>query len=153
MGRSKKQICKSGDICLIPLLDGSYLMGQVLEPQPDLLNSLSCALFDQRSDGRTWPGPDLDRLFSTLFTTPDLLDSGHWKVGATFPVHVPRDAFPGERAQKAGLNRRVIGSGIVIDFANAYCGLAPWDDWHNPSYLDGLLLSPDLKPQMLLFKS
>ena len=31
--------------------------------------------------------------------------------------------------------------------------LAPWDDWHDPFYLDKLLLSPDKKPKNVILKS
>lgn len=30
---------------------------------------------------------------------------------------------------------------------------APWDDWHDPEYLDKLLISPDKKPENLIYKN
>jgi len=33
-------------------------------------------------------------------------------------------------------------------------GLHPWDAWHDPNYMDGLLLHPGLKPHhRLVYKS
>ena len=36
------------------------------------------------------------------------------------------------------------GSAIIDDLLS-YFSLAPWDDWHDPEYLDKLLISPDKK--------
>jgi hypothetical protein len=48
----------------------------------------------------------------------------------------------------------VHGSGILNEFVNAFYGLTPWDDWHDPYYLDHLLVSPEKKPvQRLVYKS
>jgi hypothetical protein len=154
MPKRKKQDWKPGDCFLIPLADASYLVGQVLAAEPSVLNSLSCALFDQRSDGETPPRPDLDRLFATLLTTRDLIDSGDWKIFAAHPVEVPRAKFPFEGLRRRGfVGAKVIGSGIVNDLANAFCGLALWDDWADPNYLDRLLLDARLKPTRLLYKN
>lgn len=154
MGRSKKQPWKSGDCFLIPLKDGTFLVGQVLSAEPSVLNSVGCALFDQRSDGQTLAQPSLKSLFSILLTTRDLLDAGEWKILAAFPVEVPREKFPFEALRSSGfVGAKVTGSANVAEFANAFCGLAPWDDWANPNYLDQLLLSPELKPKSLVFKA
>jgi len=45
------------------------------------------------------------------------------------------------------------GAGIVNEFLNAYYALRAWDDWYDPAYFDGLLLSPEKKPTRLMFKS
>lgn len=153
MGRSRKQPWKSGDCFLIPLKDGTFLIGQVLSAEPEALNSVGCALFDQRSDGQTLVQPRLANLFSLLLTTRDLLDAGEWKILATFPVEVPRKRFPFEALRSSGfVGAKIIGSGIVAEFANAFCGLVPWDDWADPNYLDQFLLGPELKPKTLKFK-
>lgn len=86
-------------------------------------------------------------------TTRDLLDSGEWKILATHPVEVPRSKFPFETLRRKGfIGATVTGSGNINEFANAFCALVPWDDWADPSYLDRLLLSPELKPKNLIFK-
>ncbi len=93
-------------------------------------------------------------MFSLLFTTRDLLDSGDWKVVTNTPIELPRKRLPYEDLRSSGfIGAKVIGSRIVAEFANAYCALAPWNDWHDPNYLDRLLLSPDLKPKTLVFKA
>ena len=45
------------------------------------------------------------------------------------------------------------GIPIEDDFIKAYFSLAPWDDWHDPEYLDKLLISPDKKPENLIYKN
>ncbi len=151
---SKKQQWKSRDCFLVPLKDTTFLVAQVLRAEPTLLNSVSCALFNRRTESSAPPKPSVGSLFSTLFTTRDLLDLGEWRVFAAYPVEVPREIFPFEPLREAGwVGAKVIGSRTVNSFANAYCGLELWDDWHDPNYLDRLLLSPELKPQTLMLKA
>ena len=45
------------------------------------------------------------------------------------------------------------GIPIEDDFIKAYFSLAPWDDWHDTEYLDKLLISPDKKPENLIYKN
>ena len=151
--RASKQTWKPGDCFLVPLADKSYLIGQVLAAEPKVLNSLSCALFDQRSDGEVLPRPDIGRIFSTILTTRDLIDSGVWEIRGSYPVEVPRKIFPFEKLRSKGfVGAKVIGSGIVNEFANAFCGLSPWDAWADPNYLDRLLLDTKLKPERLTYE-
>jgi len=154
MGKIKsRQMWKEGDCFLIPLSDGNGLMGQVLATEQSVLNSVSCALFHHIMSSQECPPPELDRLFSALFTTRDLLDSGRWKVVASYPVPVPREKFPFEELrQNRFVGAKVVGSKNVEEFVNAFCGLTIWDDWADPNYLDRLLISPDVKPKNLLYK-
>ena len=62
-------------------------------------------------------------------------------------------AHPCEPLRASGfIGATITGSGIVDDFVNAFHGLAPWDDWHDPRYLDTLLLDPSKKPRGLVYK-
>lgn len=143
----------AGDWFGIPLSDGSRLLGQVLSAEPVVLNSVSCALFDQRFQDVA-PPPEVKCLFTALLTTRDLLDSGHWTVVGAGPIDVPRDRYPYESLRSSAfVGAKVIGSGNVAEFANAYCGLTPWDDWADPLYLDHLLISPDKKPAVVVYKN
>ena len=56
-----------------------------------------------------------------------------------------------EQGNIIGINTE--GSAIIDDFIKAYFSLAPWDDWHDPEYLDKLLISPDKKPENLIYKN
>jgi hypothetical protein len=150
----QQQSWNPGDCFLIPLKDGTFLIAQILAAETAVLNSVSCALFDQRSDGKNLDRPNPAKLFSTVLTTRDLLDSGDWKILATVAVEVPREKFPFEALREIDfVGAKVIGSRNINEFANAFCGLVPWDDWADPAYLDRLLLSTDLKPKNLMFKA
>ena len=146
-----------GDVVTIGLLDGTYVLAQVLGREPEVLNSATMAFFDRRFDERQPTAglepPKFKDAFSVLFVTRDLLDAGRWQVVARCPVDVPPHALPYASLRSKGwVGAKVIGSGIVEEFVNAYYGLRPWDDWHDPSYLDGLLVSPERKPDRLVYK-
>jgi hypothetical protein len=92
-----------------------------------------------------------DKLVSTQFTTPDLLNSGIWALVAQFaPKHLERMTWlPAlERAHFVGATVR--GSGIMMEFLDAFYGLRAWDDYADPAYFDKLLLTQDKKPSRLI---
>ncbi len=156
MGR-KKQAWGTGDVFVVETSDGRYAVGQIVGREAGALNSASVAFFDQRCD-RPEDAPDLplalDRVISVVFSTRDLLDSWTWRVVGNQPVTVPKRLLPHEATRASGwTGAKVIGSGILRQFLDAYFGLAPWDDWHDPTYLDRLLLSPDKKPKDLILKA
>ena len=150
MPRTKRQPWRTGSVFLLPLADGSSCVGQVLSREPDALNSVEIALFDIQA---TWEDPvdlpelDGDRVFSRLLVTKDLLNSGRWKVVAS--REVPAALFDGSidaLRSRGFVGAKILGSGIVEEFANAFYGLMPWDDWYIPNFLDDFLISIDKKP-------
>jgi len=155
--RGKRQSWSPGDCFIVPLADGSGLLGQVLQAEPGAMNSVSCAFYDQSVDGSALPGvvsPNPESLISVLFVTRELIDSGRWRIIGSCPICVPRSLYPYESLRvKSFVGAKIIGGGIVEKFANAIRGLRAWDDWHNPHYLDGLLISPQKKPANLVYKA
>ncbi len=151
----RRQQWQVGDAFLVPTRDGQAVLAQVVGQEAEVLNSVTSAFFDQRIPSASeWTGIlPVQKLFSVLFVTRDLLDSGVWRVVGRQPIRVPRDVFPYEQLRQAGfVGSKVIGSGIVAEFLNAFYRLVPWDDWKDPHYLDSLLISPDKKPSNLLLK-
>ena len=153
----KKQNWQVGDIFLVELIDGKFVLGQIVGREAFVLNSVSCAFFDFRVSGAI----DVDsarilptnKIFSVLFVTRDLLDSGKWKIVGSCPVSVSKELLPYEDLrEKHFVGASVRGAGIVKKFLDAFYGLRPWDDWHDPNYLDKLLLSPSKKPSSLVYK-
>lgn len=144
-----KQKWDIGSVFLLPLEDGDSCVGQVIGREAHVLNSVVIAVFDFKG---AWAGGDipplgLDALFSAVFVTRDLLDSGRWKVVDLRDTAGVVDAAPYESLRRSGfIGARIRGSGIVEEFANAFYGLAPWDDWYLPDYLDAFLFSADKKP-------
>lgn len=150
----RKPKWQEGDCFVIPLKDGTGLLAQILKREPKAMNSVSCALFDQRVHPGGINEPQMSRLFSTILTTHDLLNSGRWKVTHSAKISVPVDKFPYEfLREKSFVGARIIGSGIIEKFANAFCGLYEWDKWADPNYLDKLLISPEVKPRNLRYVS
>jgi hypothetical protein len=53
-----------------------------------------------------------------------------------------------ERANFVGA--RITGSGIMMEFLDAFYALRAWDDYADPAYFDKLLLTHDKKPSRLI---
>lgn len=150
MGK-KRQLWQVGDLFCVPTVDGRQALGQIIGREPDVLDSVAVALFDQRfetpveAEAATLRNPD--GIYSVLFTTRDLLDSGGWQVVGKADVVLGNGLYPYEHLRGNGfIGAKIIGSGIVTKFVNAYFGLMPWDDWKDPLYLDQLLISAAKKP-------
>jgi hypothetical protein len=90
---------------------------------------------------------------SVLFVTRDLLDSGDWRVVSEGKAIDAVQYFPlVDMRRKGFVGTKVIGSGIANTLMNAYYGLHAWNAFHNPEYLDGLLVAPDRKPKSVMLK-
>lgn len=148
VGKGKAQQWQVGSVFVIPLLDGSGCIAQVVGRERQILNSVTIAIHDVRQSAMAECVPALrsDDVFSMLLSTKDLLDSGRWKVVGVGGAQ-GEDATPYEGLRSSGfIGAKVRGSALVEDFVNAFYGLAPWDDWYVPNYLDEYLISPDKKP-------
>jgi hypothetical protein len=140
-----------GNLFSVPLIDGSHALGQVVGREAEVLNSITCVFFRNRIGGDALTEvkgpPDCSDAIAVQFVTKDLLTRRIWKVLGDFAVCLPLDAFPHEDKRNSGwIGARVIGSGIVEHFLNAYFGLEPWTQMKDPAYFDRLLLRPDLRP-------
>jgi len=155
MKKKVRQAWSAGDLFLIPLKNDTSAVGQVLNQMME--NVVSCALFDIRvskdEDLHTIPTISNDRLISLLSTTRERLDSGAWRVLGKRPIAVERHRWPNEEFRRSGwVGVKIRNAALVEDFLNAFHGLAPWDDWSDPTYLDKLLISSQKKPANLVFK-
>lgn len=155
MKANHRQQWSIGDLFAIRLLDGTYSIGQVLDvPMP---NVASCAFFDQLIDMPKLPEPihiAVDNIIGTASVVPAHLDRSVWKVFARAPVVLAPNQWPNEKTRNnSWVGAKVHSGAIVEDFLNAYRGLLPWDDYHDPEYLDKLLFSPSKKPTQLVYKN
>jgi hypothetical protein len=150
----RKANWSEGSVFLVPQSDGLCSLGQVLKLTPDALNSAVCAFYDIRLKPEAGVSADelsADKLISIQFTTPDLLNSGIWAlVAQCAPKHLERmTRLPSlERASFVGAH--ITGSGIMMEFLDAFYGLRAWDDYADPAYFDKLLLTQDKKPSRLI---
>jgi len=135
-----------GDIFGIPLPDGSLGVGQVLSIEPEALNAVGC-LFTAGvvSGGKIVSAPEP---VAALLVTPDLLKNGSWPVKSSGPITFEPEERPYEQFRAAGwVGAKVVGSANAQALLSAYHGHTPWDDWHDPKYLDSLLLPGVVRPK------
>ena len=144
-----------GTVFAVPLSDGSSVLGQVVGEQREVLNSVTCAFFNHRTSSTSSDVPDLVTLhpIAIQFITRDLLNKRVWKPLDVRKVTVDKNLFPFEETRSKGwVGAKMIGSGIIINFLEAFFGLRPWDMMKDPAYFDRLLVSPELKPKEVTYK-
>jgi len=153
-----KKKWKVGDLFVVQTSDGKFVLGQIVGREASAMNSISVAFFDRRLDSpneavNAAASVNANDAFAILFVTRDQLDSGKWQlVGCLEPI-IPQAMLPYENLRQTGfVGAKIIGSGIANKFLDAFYALRPWDAWHNPNYLDGLLISPAKKPANLIYK-
>lgn len=120
-------------------------------------NVVSCAFYDVRisCEQATVPRFDLPvrHLIAVLSVSREHLDFGKWRVVDHQPVSPDPEMWPNEEFRSARwIGAKIYDAAIAEKLLNAYNGLVPWDDWHDPEYLDKLLVSPDRKPKHVLRK-
>lgn len=151
-----KQKYNSGDVFTVQLLDSTYSVGQVLKISRLALNSVFCAFFSMRlKEGQKPEYSEIvsSNIISILFVTRDLLDSKKWKVVANFPsVEVPSKINYEELEQNKFVGAKIIGSANVVKFLSAFHSIFPWNAFFKDNYFDNLLISPEKKPENLIFK-
>lgn len=149
---------KIGDVFTVETLDGRHALGQIIGRERDLMRCATVALFDERfsslEEARSLAALEPARLYSVLFVSVNHLESGQWPIVRNQPAAVDSRLNPWEHTRAQGfIGAKVIGSGIVTKFVNAFYGLRPWDAWKDPNYLDSLLISEQAKPlDRLIFK-
>ena len=158
MGRGKRVEWQPGDLFLVPQQDGRYSLGQVIVFESRALNGVLCGFYDIRFEtSEIISIPEKlteDKCISMVFVTSESLDFGHWKIiGNLEPANINLFKELNNLRAKKFIGARIIGSGIIDEFLDAFYGIKPWDDWADPNYLDELLISPDKKPKKVLLKS
>lgn len=155
MASSAKQTYKPQDLFIIPLADGSRVLGQIVAKVPDALGSVVCIFTNRRSkDAANLDVLRREEILSVQFATSDLLDAGRWPVvgQAALPdMSGMFDFAMHQRKQFVGTN--VVGSANMTHFLNAAFALSPWDLFFDPAYFDKLLVSQDKKPEKLIYKA
>ena len=139
-----KQVPKAGDLFLVPLDDGTSVVGQVLETAPIVMNSITCAFFDRRLSALdSAPVADAftkSSVLSCQFVTRDAFGRGRWiRIGNGPPALTEEDLPFRETARGGWVGAKVVGSGIMASFLNAYFGLRDWREMKDPTYYDQLL--------------
>jgi len=153
--RKKKVIWKPNDVFAIPLINGKYAIGHVLDQ--NFPNAVRIALYDEvinNFENTDITGLiDNNSLISLIEVTREQLDYGVWKAIGSKRTAIPIDKYANEQFRKNKMiNSIVYDAGLAEDFVNSFYGLLPWDDWYDPNYLDEFLISLSKKPNNLLYK-
>ena len=154
---AKKFKWKAGDLFVIPLINKKLCIGQVLDLQ--MPNIVRIALYDKVIDNINYNNLNrlnqfvkLNNLISLIATSTEKLDNKEWKVIGNKDVEIPISKYPNEEFRSKGWVGAIhYDSGLVEDFINSFFSLLPWDDWHNPNFLDEFLIDPNIKPENLLY--
>lgn len=156
MVKKKKIDWKFGDVFLVPLKNGNYATGQILDLQ--MTNVVRVALYDepindlQQLDVNSSCSPD--NLISMVACSREQLDFGVWKIVGNKPIKILNKDYPNEQfKRKNWVGAIIYDAALLEDFFNSFYSLLPWDDWFNPNYLDQFLISLDKKPKKLLYKN
>ena len=143
MPRQKTNI---GDEFWLPLEDGSYSLGQIVEIRLAVLNSITCAFYDYRLAEPEPTDPTDFNLLSVQFVTPDLFRSGVWQRTGNFTIQLEDHLLPYRDTEAQGwIGAKVIGSGIIAKVLSAFYGLRNWHEMHDPDYYQNLL-QPGVAP-------
>ena len=153
--KRKKTIWNPNDVFAIPLLNGNYVIGHILDQR--MVNIVRVALYNENI--KDLNNIDLtvlindENLISLIEVTREQLDYGVWKILGNKTTTIPINRYANEafRSNK-WINSIVHDAALAEDFINSYYGFLPWDDWYDPNYLDEYLISPDKKPSNLLYK-
>ena len=140
--RTRSRKVELGDIFMLPLLDGRYVFGQVIDRW--LLKIICVAIFDCVIDHLPDNIPDT---FGTVISLTSVsareIRGAYWKKIGNAPVQIdvrlaPHTQFKDNKFIGASFN-----SGKMIeDLANAFYGLSTWEPYPgHPNRLRELLLS------------
>lgn len=144
---------KAGDYFAVPLENGEYGLGQILD-MVEFTGDAACVLFDQKFV-----------LGAPITVTPDNIVAARYVFAPLlrryFPIVHTGEADPRLLKKYFPENERfkrgdVVGmesnqTGIAEMFLNAYFGLTPWDECYDPHFYDDMLVSPDKKPSNLIY--
>ncbi|NMP31520.1 hypothetical protein HII17_08095 [Thalassotalea sp. M1531] len=137
-----RQKIKVGDVFWVPIEDGSFVLGQIVEEQKEVLNSITCVFFDCRVSSIIDAELRFDIPISCQFVSRELFNSGKWKRIDNLPNQIEYTFLPYRETEDNGwIGASVVGSANITSFLAAFYGLREWDEMYNPSYYQALLLS------------
>jgi len=146
--KKKKVSYRTGDIFAVPLEDGSYGLGYVVDENDD---EPFCAFFANRTKTPTDLlinlDDDLKHPLTILEITSNALQDGIWPILANKITDFSNYNIPTDGKGKSHT------SGIGESFLNAYHGFTYWDEMYDPKYFEKKLISRVPLPSSIRFKS
>ena len=160
--RRKRQKWEVGDYFLVPLLNGNFVIGQIVMYAEKALCSVAAIYYDvvvRSKDEAEKQITNLrkDEVIAAQLTTTDLLDwydDYMWPIMCHGEVRYAESYFDIAKLRMTGIGFHIYGSGIIVEFLNAFYGMCPWDNSYDFDYYSELLISPDKRPsdQILKYK-
>ena len=143
----KRQKSMAGDLFAVPLSDGTYGLGHIIDRDR---YSARCALFAKRSKVTVSLLKGIDDALRGPLTILDLtsneLNSGAWPVIGHHVVDYSAFKIP---TDGVGVSHT---SGAAPGFLEAYHGLEPWDGMFDPRYHEKQLAPGVLVPTTVRYK-
>jgi hypothetical protein len=147
MARRKRVEWEYGAVFAVPLIDGSYGIGQAIGSM--MTNIVHSAFFSTRFQSLPSSLPALrrDDVVALLSTWKQSLNFGEWPILGVARFIVEASEFPNERFRDAGyVGATHYDEGIVQEFLSAYHGLTPWNTSYDERYYDALLREGVARP-------
>ena len=153
--RRKKVKWQINDVFAIPLMNGKYAIGHVLDQR--MVNTVRIAIYNEVINNLDDIVLDNllenNDLISLIEVTREQLDYGVWNIIGNKPTTIPVERYANEQFRSNKWIKSIVrDAALAEDFANSYYGLLPWDDWYDPNYLDAYLVDLSKKPTNLLYK-
>lgn len=150
---NRRQKLQAGDYFAIPLKNGEYGLGQILD-MVECVDDATCVLFNKKFSEGTSILVTSDDVICAQYVVGQLLRR-YFPIVQSGIVDTPllQKYFPEHNRFKQGdiVGMTSYQTGIIEMFLNAYFGLTPWDECYNPNYYDALLVSMDKKPLNLIY--
>ena len=145
---------QQADIFLIPLMDGGFGVGQVVEVDATPEGSALC-LLTRLLSAPDWPPTPIhdSEAISLVLVTDDALRNGTWQtVGFEMLPKLER-VFPLKNTIIDKFHGIAVHEPAIIEaFVNACHGLYPWDGFPDPTFFNSLLVYPDKTPSKAKMK-
>jgi hypothetical protein len=152
--RAEKAIWKPNDVFAIPLKNGDYAIGHILDQR--MVNTVRIALYNEVISDLNTISENLindEHLVSLIEVTREQLDYGVWKIIGNILTIISIEKYANEQFRSnKWINYIVLYATVAETFMNAYLGLLPWDKYYDPDYFDKLLVNPSKKPSNLIYK-
>lgn len=140
-----KQNWNAGDVFSIVASEQALAKGTVLLRPDDMRSQalVGISVLDAKIDQQT----NENDFIAVLFITNENLNSGRWPIlDRIEPIDISTYVDLAEIRKNGWIGVRVIGGGIVEEFAEACIGELPWDSYADPEYFSKLMLPSAQKP-------
>jgi hypothetical protein len=147
MSRRNRINWEPGDLFVVPLVDGSFGIVQVIDRW--MPRWVYAAVTDQRmaSSSLATPVDRNARVIALIAVSDEEFDFGAFPRIGPAPAMAHRKDFPNERYALTGyVGAKSYTGAVVADFLSAWHGLTPWTTYKDPAYFDQLLMNGVERP-------